>query len=94
MLAWHGAGRRPFGQDCPDRRQAIRYGMPVQVADDTSLEFDCPRCKRAVHERFYGPCGSCRTELGSMLRGEAHAVEDVAFVSKMHVTPNFVATKD
>ena len=24
-----------------------------------------PRCSSAVHERFYGPCESCRGDLGS-----------------------------
>jgi hypothetical protein len=44
--------------------------------------------------RFYGPCDSCRTELVASLGGEARAVDVEAYVPKMNVTPNAVATKD
>ena len=59
------------------------------------LEFTCPRCATAVAERFYGPCGTCRSALGA-LGGDATATDAVTerFEPKMHVTPNHVATKD
>jgi hypothetical protein len=58
------------------------------------LEFDCPRCGRAATAEFYGPCGSCRTELRATVGNEARAVEAEAYEPKMNVTPNAVATKD
>jgi hypothetical protein len=56
--------------------------------------FDCPRCGRAVDERFYGPCTGCRDELRSTMAREATAVEAQAYEPKMNVTPNAVALKD
>jgi hypothetical protein len=44
--------------------------------------------------RFYGPCDSCRDELVATLGGEQREVEVEAYVPKMNVTPNAVATKD
>jgi hypothetical protein len=58
------------------------------------LSFSCPRCSSAVHERFYGPCESCRGELGSNVSTVAHATELGRYVPKMNVVPNQVATKD
>jgi hypothetical protein len=58
------------------------------------LAFDCPRCARPVHERFYGPCQSCRQELRATQGGEARDVEAGAYEPKMNVVPNQVATKD
>lgn len=56
--------------------------------------FACPRCARQVSERFYGPCSSCRRELGAAQAGEHRNVEAERFEPAMHVTPNQVATKD
>jgi hypothetical protein len=58
------------------------------------LELACPRCGASVHERFYGPCESCRRELRTALGGEARVVEVGAYEPKMNVVPNQVATKD
>jgi hypothetical protein len=58
------------------------------------LEFDCPRCGQAATAEFYGPCGSCRSELRATVGNEARAVEAEAYEPKMNVTPNAVATKD
>jgi hypothetical protein len=54
----------------------------------------CPRCGESATERFYGPCGTCRTQLRRTLGNEARAVERDAFVPAMHVTPNAVALKE
>jgi hypothetical protein len=54
----------------------------------------CPRCGTERDERFYGPCGPCRTELCERLGGEARSVEVAAYEPKMNVTPNAVALKD
>ncbi|MBX3284267.1 MAG: hypothetical protein R2746_08990 [Acidimicrobiales bacterium] len=56
--------------------------------------FACPRCEQQVEEAWYGPCTSCRQELRSHLRGEAHELAAADYVPKMNVTPNAVATKD
>ena len=56
--------------------------------------FACPRCEQQVEEAWYGPCTSCRQELRSQLRGEAHELAAADYVPKMNVTPNAVATKD
>ncbi|MGF1597606.1 MAG: hypothetical protein ACFCVK_11865 [Acidimicrobiales bacterium] len=61
---------------------------------EDDLAFACPRCHREVTARFYGPCGSCRTELRAALSGEARHVEAADYEPKMNVTPNAVATKD
>jgi NMD protein affecting ribosome stability and mRNA decay len=58
------------------------------------LDITCPRCGAAVKERFYGPCQSCRQQLRAAMAGEAREVEVEAYVPKMNVTPNQVATKD
>ncbi len=65
---------------------------PAAVVDE--LDFDCPRCGRAVTARFWGPCATCRDELRATVQGTAHEVETVAYEPKMNVTPNAVATKD
>ena len=54
----------------------------------------CPRCRRDVQMRFYGPCDDCRAELRALYLGEQREVETVDYVPKMNVTPNQVATKD
>ena len=58
------------------------------------IAFDCPRCKGAVSERFYGPCASCRDELRSSQQSDARVVDAAPYEPKMNVTPNFVATKE
>ncbi|HUF85363.1 MAG TPA: hypothetical protein VMQ81_12320 [Acidimicrobiia bacterium] len=58
------------------------------------MPFTCPRCARAVDERFYGPCPECRSALRRTVGGEAKVVEREAFEPSMHVTPNAVALKD
>lgn len=58
--------------------------------------FDCPRCATQVEERFWGPCGRCRSELTAGQRGQAAeaARPTGRFEPAMHVVPNHVATKD
>ena len=60
------------------------------------MTFDCPRCSRPADERFYGPCSSCRTELGALMARAADAgeVADAVYEPKMNVVPNQVATKE
>ncbi len=58
------------------------------------LRFDCPRCRREIEERFYGPCERCRDELRAAFSREARAVVAPAYEPKVNVTPNAVATKD
>ncbi|MGI9645233.1 MAG: hypothetical protein ACR2O6_07995 [Ilumatobacteraceae bacterium] len=58
------------------------------------MEFMCPRCETSVDEEFYGPCGSCRTELNAAFESEGRMVEVVEYEPKMNVTPNAVALKD
>jgi len=54
----------------------------------------CPRCRRDVDERFYGPCSSCRDELRAALQREGRIVALAEYEPKLNVTPNAVATKD
>jgi hypothetical protein len=61
------------------------------VAD---VAFDCPRCRTAVQERFYGPCAACRVALGGLGSIPGSEVAPARFEPKMHVTPNHVATKE
>ncbi len=56
--------------------------------------FGCPRCEASVTEAWYGPCASCRQQLRASQGGEARHIEQAAYVPKMNVTPNAVATKD
>jgi len=65
----------------------------MTVAMD-ALRFDCPRCRRSVEARFWGPCPACRDELAAAMVGEAREVEVGAFEPVMHVVPNQVATKE
>ena len=58
------------------------------------MNITCPRCGRAADERFYGPCGQCRTELRELFVREAKVVEVAEYEPKMNVTPNAVALKD
>jgi hypothetical protein len=59
-----------------------------------SLQFDCPRCKRAVDAAYYGPCETCLAELRVRYQAERTEVAAVAYEPKMNVTPNAVALKD
>jgi len=68
---------------------------------ESAQTFACPRCGAQVKERFYGPCGSCRTALVAAIRNEpsgadvdASDVEASRYEPAMHVVPNHVATKD
>ena len=54
----------------------------------------CPRCRREVSVRFYGPCDECRSELRVAFAGAARDVVIEAYEPKMNVTPNAVALKD
>ena len=58
------------------------------------MEFTCPRCSTSVDEEYYGPCGSCRTDLVDTFRSEGRVVEVAEYEPKMNVTPNAVALKD
>jgi hypothetical protein len=58
------------------------------------LSFTCPRCGSGADDRFYGPCGSCRTALRAEVAGEARQVDGGGYEPKMNVTPNAVALKD
>lgn len=58
------------------------------------LDFDCPRCSSGVSEEFYGPCTTCRADLGAKFAGGERSVEAAAYEPKMNVTPNAVALKD
>lgn len=80
----------------PDQRAAARDPGRVQLAEPVpeTLDFDCPRCHQARTEPWYGPCTDCRSELRSLYQAEAREVEAEAYVPKMNVTPNAVATKD
>jgi hypothetical protein len=64
------------------------------MADAELLDFTCPRCSTEVHEAFYGPCATCRTDMRATLGTEARDVEAAAYEPKMTVTPNAVALKD
>jgi hypothetical protein len=61
---------------------------------DDDATFDCPRCHRSVHARFYGPCEACRTELRTQFARVAREVTVAEYEPKMNVTPNAVALKD
>jgi len=58
------------------------------------MNFECPRCSSPADETYYGPCEECRGALVAKFAGGARAVETEAYVPKMNVTPNQVATKD
>jgi cytidine deaminase len=58
------------------------------------MEFSCPRCHGDAVEDFYGPCGTCRTQLRDAFRSEGRVVEVAEYEPKMNVTPNAVALKD
>ena len=68
--------------------------MAVHPLPEPDLELTCPRCKRSVVERFYGPCDACRSELRASLGNEASDVEAAEYEPKMNVVPNAIASKD
>ncbi|MEI7547383.1 MAG: hypothetical protein WCK21_04915 [Actinomycetota bacterium] len=68
--------------------------MDATVDTGAALTLSCPRCGSEVHERFYGPCTACRTELRVKYLSEGRVVEVAEYVPKMNVTPNAVALKD
>jgi hypothetical protein len=77
----------------PGRPGPRRYDR--EMADALALlDFVCPRCSSVVAERFYGPCSSCREQLGVAISGEAKVLETGRFVPKMNVVPNQIASKD
>ncbi len=67
---------------------------PSAESVDTTTVFDCPRCGGRTSHPYWGPCGACRDELRTTMRGEAREIAAVAYEPKMNVTPNAVATKD
>jgi hypothetical protein len=67
--------------------------MTELLIGETS-HFSCPRCHHEVDERFYGPCSACREQMSLAVSGEAREVEVEAYVPKMNVTPNQIATKE
>ena len=58
------------------------------------MNVQCPRCRRDVEERFYGPCTTCRDELRAAFVRAARVVDVAEYEPKMNVTPNAVASKD
>ncbi len=58
------------------------------------LEFSCPRCGVAAQSEFYGPCSGCISSLHVTQALDRSAVAVAAYIPKMNVTPNAVATKD
>lgn len=76
----------------PVARDPGRVPLSDPVPDE--LAFTCPRCHVERTEAWYGPCAACRTALRTEVRGDARVVEAEAYVPKMNVTPNAVATKD
>ncbi len=69
-----------------------RRDMSVELNAD--LAFVCPRCHTDVAARFYGPCESCRATLRTERGGEARDIAVEAYIPKMNVTPNAVASRD
>lgn len=76
----------------PSVRDPGRVPLTDPVPD--VLEFTCPRCHEERSDAWYGPCSTCRTTLRAEVRAQARAVEADAYVPKMNVTPNAVATKE
>ncbi len=77
----------------PNARGPAIWHARVMDGIDMS-DFPCPRCGQTVAEDYYGPCHSCRSELRSIMGGEAKAVVASKYEPKMNVTPNAVALKD
>ena len=66
----------------------------MELVSDQLLEFTCPRCHADVHERYYGPCHTCRIDLRAKFLSAGRVVDVAEYVPKMNVTPNAVALKD
>lgn len=77
-------------------RNVIVVNTPSVPVVDGLFRFECPRCRQAVSERFYGPCAACRARLKDLLHRGPSAVKAVPSPRepRLHVVPNFVATKD
>jgi hypothetical protein len=75
---------------------AASDSVPSSDVDTTDADapFECPRCRRTVTARFYGPCEMCRGELRVAFAREARVVDVAEYEPKMNVTPNAVALKD
>jgi hypothetical protein len=61
--------------------------------NEDELEHDCPRCGATVHQRYYGPCPACRTDLAARSARDQRAVEAPAYEPKVNVTANAVALR-
>jgi hypothetical protein len=68
--------------------------MAVREEIPATVDFDCPRCQRAVTAEFYGPCETCLAELRVRYQAERTEVVAAEYEPKMNVTPNAVALKD
>ena len=66
----------------------------IEPGDYPAIEVECPRCQRAVSQRFAGPCATCLAELRTKFAATARDIEKTEYVPKMNVTPNAVALKD
>ncbi len=60
----------------------------------TPLDVECMRCHQPAPLRFYGLCSRCTDELHVKFAPVQREIEVEAYVPKMNVTPNAVATKD
>lgn len=56
------------------------------------LDFTCPRCAAGVVAPFYGPCDACRAQLIETMQVASREVETEAYVPKMNVVANNVAS--
>ena len=61
---------------------------------NNEVQFVCPRCKKFVAKRFYGPSGFCREELRLTLATNVSPIESEPFPPKVNVSPNSVALKE
>jgi hypothetical protein len=68
--------------------------MALGQLPENDLELTCPRCQRAVVERFYGPCDACRAELRASLGNDGSDVVAAEYEPKMNVVPNAIASKE
>lgn len=78
----------------PFRPEPWTAAVVPPAPPDGDLSFTCPRCRRDVEERAYGPCTACRAEMRSTVAGERRDVAEADYVPKMNVTPNAVAVKE
>jgi hypothetical protein len=68
--------------------------MTLGHLPESDLDLTCPRCNRAVVERFYGPCETCRAELRATLGNDGGDVVAAEYEPKMNVVPNAIASKE